>query len=243
MTAIPSVQILLAEPDSIHRAHLENIVAHSRYDVAHVAEDRDELFQGYRDRTPDLVLLDVEMAGDDVVPTLKKGFPEARILLSYEPKSAGRVLPNLARGAVDAVKKPFQSAEVFEAFLHACRIPRSRFAASLRSSGRVRVDLKVEFNASRDGFFARRVPGKVSDLSIDGICLRSERDLAIGDNIRVSLVLPGGEGEIRAKAQVVNVRPVQGDLKEYGVAFLGRSKRLRGRIEAFLLEYLSGMKP
>lgn len=236
------VRIVLAETGSIHRAHFENVVAHSRYEIVAICQTVDEVFTAYRNLTPDVLVLDVLLAGQKVVSTLRKGFPGIRIVIGYEPLHADRVLPALAQGALDAVKKPFDGADLFDALFHAVEVTPGSFDETKRRTGRIRLELPVEFRGAAAGLFSRGVQGKLGDLSSDGLCLRTDRELEPGEKVRLRIHLGEDLGEIHLKARVVNRREMPGSpLREYGLEFRDLADRVKKRIESFLLEHLSGM--
>lgn len=235
-----TVRIVLAEPDSIHRSHFQNIVAHSRYELVHSSATVAPIFDALRNLTPDVLVLDVVLAGSDVVPTIRRGFPDVRVLLSYEPLHADAVLPGLAGGAHDAVKKPFQGSELFDSLFHAVARQSVQAESEQRTAGRVRMELEALGSASSGGFLGRSLSGKVGDFSEGGLCLRTEDSLEPGERVRLRIQLP--DGELKVKARVANSRAGEGKkLREYGLEFRGLSRRQRRKIETFLLEHLSGI--
>ncbi len=241
MSGKKMVRVVFAEPDSIHRAHFENVVAHSRYEIVAVCQSVDEIFTAYRNLEPEVLVLDVVLAGQNVVTTLRKGFPGIRIVMSYEPIHAQRVLPALAHGALDAVKKPFDGSDLFDALWHAVQVEPGSFDETKRRTGRIRLELPVEFRGSAAGLFARGVQGKVGDLSSEGLCLRTDRELEPGEKVRLRIQLGEDIGEVHLKAFVANRRETDGTLKEYGLEFRDLADRVKKRIESYLLEHLSGM--
>src|SRR5215510_6960615 len=73
----------------------------------------------------------------------------------------------------------------------------------------------------------RTYPGEVIDVSLSGLKLRVDHEMAVGDAVRLRLTLPHGGGDIEASAQVVRRDP-----EGVGVDFGTLSPALSDRFKA-----------
>lgn len=85
------------------------------------AKDGDEAVALYAEHHPDLVLLDITMAGKDGLTALgeiMEADPEASVIMCTAIGQQQTVMEALALGAADYVIKPFQKDKLLEAVLN-----------------------------------------------------------------------------------------------------------------------------
>ncbi len=85
------------------------------------AKDGDEAVALYEERHPDLVLLDITMAGKDGLTALSEimeADPAANVIMCTAIGQQQTVMEALALGAADYVIKPFQKDKLLEAVLN-----------------------------------------------------------------------------------------------------------------------------
>ena len=121
-----AVHVLIVDDDAEVRAFLRRILTAEGYEVAQAA-DAESALRELKAAVPDLVLLDVMLAGEDgrdVLPRLHDVAPVPVILLTALGHESDKIL-GLKLGADDYVTKPFSPGELV-----------ARIQSVLRRSGR-----------------------------------------------------------------------------------------------------------
>ncbi len=114
---IQKAKILIIDDQRLHIGLLEDILKSAGYENIDSTTDPQEGIEFYRDKNPDLILLDLEMPkidGFSVIEQLKEIAGEERIpLLALSPDRSHEIcLKALEAGAMDFIEKPYEGIEV-----------------------------------------------------------------------------------------------------------------------------------
>jgi DNA-binding NtrC family response regulator len=104
-----SKTILIVDDENVMRSALGALLAGDGYGVLE-AENAERGFELFRERSPDLVLLDVRMPGEDGVSLLKRikaVDPAVMVMMITAVKEVETVVEAMKSGAYDYVTKPF----------------------------------------------------------------------------------------------------------------------------------------
>ncbi len=110
--------ILIADDAAFMRMMLKDIVQKAGYEVAGEADTGVKAVQQYRERRPDLVLMDItmpEMDGIEALKEIRAEDPSARVVMCSAMGQQAMVIESIQAGAKDFIVKPFQADRVVEA--------------------------------------------------------------------------------------------------------------------------------
>ena len=175
---------------------------------------------------PDLVVYDgliQDFTPEEFVQALHTGgaSDEPRVIVMLEEGEERREGPILRAGASAVLFRP-----IGEVDLNAkvCEV----LGISLRRHLRTFVKMKVDTTVGASAAFAT-----ISNISLGGVLIESERPMRKGDIVKLSFFLPGDDDPIQAIARVVRVVP-SGESKAYGCQFLDLPESSKERIHEFV---------
>ncbi|MBI2568053.1 MAG: HEAT repeat domain-containing protein [Candidatus Schekmanbacteria bacterium] len=179
---------LVCDDSAFIRKILRRILEHLGYEVVAEAGNGEEAIRFYRRFSPDLAILDIEMAGIDGLAALAEILhldPMAAVIMISSFQSASNAELCLRQGARAFLAKPFDPARAGETIVNVLdRHP-------WRRHPRVRVSEKAPLPVRAYGSGGRAIEGRIVEVSIGGLTLECEGKAAdrpaMGEHIRVSL--------------------------------------------------------
>jgi DNA-binding NtrC family response regulator len=132
-------KILVLDDDTEVRVVLDEILSRNNFQV-YQAKDVAALHKAYTEFEPDIVLLDYKMpdaSGLDLLPSIKKQYPEAEVIMLTGHASFDVAVEAIKRGAFHFQEKPFDHESLLNLIKRALEIRKLREAVS--TSGAVFV--------------------------------------------------------------------------------------------------------
>lgn len=111
-------KILLVDDAAFMRMNLKNILEKENHKIIAEAENGREAIEKFRDKNPDLTILDItmpEMDGLEALKKIKNIDHDARIIMCSAMGQQNMVIEAIESGARDFVVKPFKPKRVLEA--------------------------------------------------------------------------------------------------------------------------------
>lgn len=192
--------------------------------VLEVASSASEALENSETSRPDLVLFDSrvrDMAPDEFVTALRSLAGPAIPVVAFVDQGDAVAAKALSRaGANSITERP-----VDEIALNAlmCEL----LGISLRRHLRTFVKIKVDATYGGATHFAT-----ISNISLGGVLVDSEKPIAMGEIIKLSFFLPGDDVPITVIGKVV--RQANPDQHAYGCEFLDLSEQQLHRIHEFV---------
>ena len=118
------MRILIVDDLPFMRSIISQIVIESGHQVVGEAGDGIECLSRYKSLLPDLVLLDIvmpRMNGVEALKSLKRAYPECRVIMCSSLSDQEKIIHAIRLGAVDYVVKPFQRKRLVSAINRAGR--------------------------------------------------------------------------------------------------------------------------
>jgi two-component system chemotaxis response regulator CheY len=112
-----TVQVLIVDDTAFMRRMLRDILTKAGFEVVAEAQNGQEAVEAYREKHPDLVIMDITMPEMDGIAALRQitsEDPGARIIMCSALGQQEMVLESLEAGAQDFVVKPFLPDKVLE---------------------------------------------------------------------------------------------------------------------------------
>jgi DNA-binding response OmpR family regulator len=193
--------------------------------VLEVASSAAEALELCAIAVPDLVLLDAHVAEEsevdleELIADLAGGreLPVVVILGELEEHREAGVM---SAGAACAFARPVDDIELNA---RVCEL----LGISVRRHLRTFVKMKVDATVGNSTHFAT-----ISNISLGGVLIETERPIHLGDIIKLSFFLPQDDVPITVITQVVRAGPGQGH--SYGCQFLDLAETGRDRISEFV---------
>jgi DNA-binding response OmpR family regulator len=139
---VPETLLVIEDDPSILRGLQMNLQIEGYHVLT--ARDGDEGLKLWRQRRPDLILLDLMLprrGGEDVLRLIREVDPDTRVLILSAKDQEGDKVLGLSLGADDYLAKPFSLAELLARIRASLRRARRESAgAAPHSFGRVQVD-------------------------------------------------------------------------------------------------------
>jgi len=112
-----AVRVVIAEDEAIIRLDLKEILEEEGYEVVGETGRGDEVVQKVKDATPDVVILDIKMPGQDGLSVAKTITEQrlAAVLILTAFSQRALVDEAVSAGALQYLVKPFQKAELVPA--------------------------------------------------------------------------------------------------------------------------------
>lgn len=111
-------KILLCDDAAFMRMMMKDILQRNGYTIVGEAANGKEGVKLYKEKEPDLVLMDItmpEMDGIEALKEIKTYDPSARVVMVSAMGQQAMVITAIQCGAKDFVAKPFQPERVLEA--------------------------------------------------------------------------------------------------------------------------------
>ncbi|MDL4840073.1 response regulator [Aquibacillus rhizosphaerae] len=113
-----SKKILIVDDAAFMRMMIKDILSKNGFDVVGEAQDGAQAVEKFNELSPDLVTMDItmpEMDGITALKEIKKGNPDAKIIMCSAMGQQAMVIDAIQAGAKDFIVKPFQADRVIEA--------------------------------------------------------------------------------------------------------------------------------
>jgi two-component system chemotaxis response regulator CheY len=126
---MPKLRVLVVDDDNLMRELLKAMLRDEGYIVAGDAKDGPSALAACEKMRPDVVCLDVNMpgmSGIEILKTLRRQYPDTRVIMITGDSSLSTVREAVSHGAIGYIIKPFSSARVGDA-LRAALKPASLF--------------------------------------------------------------------------------------------------------------------
>ena len=196
----PGGHILIVDDEPLMRELIAEVLGDAGY-VVREAPDGSRAIEALRQATPDLMLLDLRMAGVDgwgVLAHVATLSQRPRVLVMT---GRGEIVPpgKLAHYITGHLLKPFQVDELFRACETALRARDVDPASGTRKEPR-RNYLAQAALVSESG--ADLAPANLVQVSEHGFRVESELSMEPGDPIHVALAFPGREKPVRLSGRV-----------------------------------------
>lgn len=113
-----SKKVLVVDDAAFMRMMIKDILKKNGYEVVGEASTGKEAIEKYEALKPDLVLMDItmpEMDGIQALKRIRKGDPDALVIMCSAMGQQAMVIESIQSGAKDFIVKPFQAERVLEA--------------------------------------------------------------------------------------------------------------------------------
>ncbi|MBR4357253.1 MAG: response regulator [Butyrivibrio sp.] len=110
--------VLIADDTALFREMIKNALSSEEYHIVGEAVTGGEAVEMYKEKKPDLLILDVNMPkmnGIDALIAVKKYDPKARIIMCSDQKYEGMIVLAIKKGAKDFIVKPFSTSDILRA--------------------------------------------------------------------------------------------------------------------------------
>ena len=111
-------KILLADDTTLFREMIKSALDSEKFQIIGEATDGAMAVEYYKDRKPDLMILDINMPkmnGIDALTEVIKYDPKANIVMCSDQKYENMIVMAIKRGAKDFIIKPFSASDVIAA--------------------------------------------------------------------------------------------------------------------------------
>ncbi|WP_026653103.1 response regulator [Butyrivibrio proteoclasticus] len=108
-------KILIADDTILMREMLKNALDPEKYQIVGEAVTGQEAVDFYKEKKPDLLILDINMPkmnGIDALTEVMKIDPKANVIMCSDQKYENMIVMALKKGAKDFVVKPFTASDV-----------------------------------------------------------------------------------------------------------------------------------
>ena len=110
--------VLIADDTALFREMIKNALSSEEYHIVGEAVTGGEAVEMYKEKKPDLLILDVNMPkmnGIDALIAVKKYDPKARIIMCSDQEYEGMIVLAIKKGAKDFIVKPFSTSDILRA--------------------------------------------------------------------------------------------------------------------------------
>ena len=111
-------KILIADDTNFMREMLKSALDPEKYQIIGEATDGQMAVEYYKEKKPDLLILDINMPkmnGIDALTEVMKYDPDANVIMCSDQKYENMIVLAIKRGAKDFVIKPFTASDVIVA--------------------------------------------------------------------------------------------------------------------------------
>ena len=111
-------KVLIADDTALFREMIKNALSSEEYHIVGEAVTGDEAVDMYKEKNPDLMVLDINMPkmnGIDALVAVRKYNPKARVIMCSDQKYEGMIVLAIKKGAKDFIVKPFNTSDVLRA--------------------------------------------------------------------------------------------------------------------------------
>jgi len=186
-----AAKIFFVEPDREARAEFLSLLAGTKYTVVPEVTTCEQAVSCYLRLKPVLVVLPMAsptIGGIQALKAIKRGDPDARVVLTYDVKSTHLVEEALREGALEVIKRPFGKHHVVERLALAevaVRAPRHTQPLAVLPKPVV-----IEWKPAK-GFLARWHESSTKRIGISGLDFRSDTCPALGLAVLLRIHIPG----------------------------------------------------
>lgn len=113
-----STTVLIVDDAAFMRMMIKDILSKNGFDVVGEAGDGQQAVEIYKEKSPDLVTMDItmpEMDGITALKEIKTHDPNAKVIMCSAMGQQAMVIDAIQAGAKDFIVKPFQADRVLEA--------------------------------------------------------------------------------------------------------------------------------
>ncbi|AOM83176.1 response regulator [Salisediminibacterium beveridgei] len=110
--------VLIVDDAAFMRMMIKDILSKNGFDVVGEAGDGQQAVDMYKEKSPDLVTMDITMPEMDGITSLKEiktHDPNAKVIMCSAMGQQAMVIDAIQAGAKDFIVKPFQADRVLEA--------------------------------------------------------------------------------------------------------------------------------
>jgi two-component system chemotaxis response regulator CheY len=111
-------KVLIADDTALFREMIKNALSSEEYHIVGEAVTGGEAVEMYKEKKPDLLILDINMPkmnGIDALVAVRKYDPKARVIMCSDQKYEGMIVLAIKKGAKDFIVKPFNTSDVLRA--------------------------------------------------------------------------------------------------------------------------------
>lgn len=111
-------KILIVDDTTFMREMLKNALDPEKYQIIGEATNGEQAVLQYKEKQPDLVILDINMPKKNGIDTLSEIMaedPKANVIMCSDQKYDNMIMMALKKGAKDFIIKPFTSSDVITA--------------------------------------------------------------------------------------------------------------------------------
>ena len=111
-------RILIADDTTFMREMLKSSLDKNEYEIVGEAKDGEQAVAQYKEKKPDLLILDINMPkmnGIDALTEVMAYDPKANVIMCSDQKQEPMIVLALKKGAKDFVIKPFMASDVIHA--------------------------------------------------------------------------------------------------------------------------------
>jgi two-component system chemotaxis response regulator CheY len=113
-----AIRVLIVDDAAFMRMMVKDILSKNGYEIVGEAANGLQAVEKYQELRPDITTMDItmpEMDGITAVKEIKKGDPNAKIIMCSAMGQQAMVIEAIQSGARDFIVKPFQPDRVLEA--------------------------------------------------------------------------------------------------------------------------------
>ncbi|MDC7292257.1 response regulator [Butyrivibrio sp. DSM 10294] len=111
-------KILIVDDTTFMREMLKNALDPEKYQIIGEALNGEQAVAQFKEKDPDLVILDINMPkknGIDTLSEIMEVNPKANVIMCSDQKYDNMIMMALKKGAKDFIIKPFTAADVLKA--------------------------------------------------------------------------------------------------------------------------------
>ena len=108
-------KVLIADDTALMREMMRDALPSEEYQIVGEATSGDKAIELYKETSPDVMLLDINMPkmnGIDALTEIMKIDPKAKVIMCSDQKYESMIMMALKKGAKDFVIKPFTSYDI-----------------------------------------------------------------------------------------------------------------------------------
>lgn len=111
-------KILIVDDTTFMREMLKNALDPEKYQIIGEALNGEQAVEQFKEKNPDLVILDINMPkknGIDTLSDIMEANPKANVIMCSDQKYDNMIMMALKKGAKDFIIKPFTASDVLKA--------------------------------------------------------------------------------------------------------------------------------
>jgi two-component system chemotaxis response regulator CheY len=237
-------KVLLVEPVLTDRETFKSCIKGSVFTVVKECTNGDEAVAAFRALKPDLVVACIitpghrDRPGDGGINVIKRLLAEdtkAKVVSTFTQDTQYLLMTAIGAGAVNKLRKPFQTGAIMEA-LGKAELVKSGAQAMKQAGVRLKKSLVVHFKKASDGMLSRMRDVVSDDVSPNGIGMKTTERLPEHTQLKLEIELPGIR-TIKALGVVVHAKTEPGlNLHTIGIGFTQMDEKDRETLKQFILQ-------